>query len=308
MGKAPRPAAGKKGSLMLPYLDRIKAYYAALGYGEPYRWASFDHVPFTTLAKPLSEATIGIVTTAAPYQPDKGDQGPGAAYNGSAKFYEVYARNTSHFPDLRISHIAYDRDHTTAEDPGTYFPLRALNALQERGRIGAVARRFYGLPTNRSQRTTLDVDCVELVRRCREDAIDAALLVPNCPVCHQSVSLAARALEEVGVPTDISGCARDIVEHVGVPRLLFNDFPLGHSAGLPGDPASQEEIADLALGLLETAAAPRTSLQSPHAWPDDPNWRDSYSNPDKLTQDEIARRRKAFDQGKRDAKAVRDAS
>ncbi len=292
---------------MLPYLDRIKGYYAALGYGEPYRWASFDHVPFTPLAKPLSEAVIGIITTAVPYQPGKGDQGPGAPYNGSAKFFEVYSSDTASMPDLRISHIAYDRDHTTAEDPGTYFPLGALKALEASGRIGAVASRFHGLPTNRSQKTTIEVDCVELVRRCQEDAIDAALLVPNCPVCHQSASLAARALEDAGIPTVITGCARDIVEHVGVPRLLFNDFPLGNSAGLPGDPGSQEQVAELALGLLETATGPRTTMQSPLVWPGDPDWRDSYSNAAKLTPEEIAQRRRAFDQGKREAKAVRNA-
>jgi len=49
------------------------------------------------------------------------------------------------------------------------------------------------------------------------------------------VSLAARVLEAAGIPAVIMGCARDIVEHAGVPRLLFNNFPLGNGAGLPGD-------------------------------------------------------------------------
>ena len=226
----------------MAYLERIREYYLTLGYETPYRWAQFDDVPFSPLAKPLAQSTIGIVTTAAPYQPDKGEQGPGAAYNGAAKFFSVYAEKTDVEPDLRISHIAYDRAHTSAVDQGTYFPLRALTKLQAQGDIGAVAPRFYGLPTNRSQKTTIEVDCADLVALAKEDAIDAAILVPNCPVCHQSVSLAARALEEAGIPTVISGCAKDIVEHVGVPRLLFNNFPLGNGCGLPGDTTSQLEI------------------------------------------------------------------
>ena len=32
--------------------------------------------------------------------------------------------------------------------------------------------------------------------RCVADAADAAILVPNCPVCHQTVGLMARLLEE----------------------------------------------------------------------------------------------------------------
>ncbi len=289
----------------LAYLQRIRDYYAALGFGAPYIWAHFDDVPIARLAKPLSAATIGIVTTAAPFQPEKGDQGRGAAYNGLAKFYNVYSAPIAPEPDLRISHIAYDRDHTTAEDQGTYFPLRALKTLEEEGCIGRVAERFHGLPTNRSQKTTIDVDCVELVARCQDDGIDAAVLVPNCPVCHQSVSLAARALESVGIPTVIMGAARDIVEHVGVPRLLFSNLPLGNSAGLPNDPASQVLVARMAVVLLETET-PRTTVQSPLVWSGDPDWQSSYSNAAKLSAEEIARRRAEFDKGKADAKRVRE--
>ena len=51
----------------------------------------------------------------------------------------------------------------------------------------------------------------------------ADITLPNCPVCHQSVSIAARAAEAAGIPAVIMGCARDIVEHVGVSRFLLNN-------------------------------------------------------------------------------------
>ena len=73
----------------IPYMQRTRDYYIAIGYTTPYHWAHYNDAPFTKLAKPLAQARVAIVTTAAPYQPDKGDQGPGAAYNGSAKFYQV---------------------------------------------------------------------------------------------------------------------------------------------------------------------------------------------------------------------------
>jgi hypothetical protein len=89
----------------IPYMQRTRDYYIAIGYTTPYRWAHYNDAPLTRLAKPLSQARVAIVTTAAPFQPDKGDQGPGAAYNGSAKFYQVYDGDTSVDHDLRISHI-----------------------------------------------------------------------------------------------------------------------------------------------------------------------------------------------------------
>lgn len=292
----------------IDYLPRIRAYYQTLGYGAPYEWARCAEVPFHRLRKPLAQCRVALITTAAPYQPEKGDQGPGAAYNAAAKFYSVYSGDTARDPDLRISHVAIDRQHTTAEDPGSYFPLPALRRAASAGRIGAVAARFHGAPTNRSQRTTIDIDGPEIVVRCQADGVDAAILVPNCPVCHQTVTLVAQLLEASGISAVVMGSARDIVEHVGVPRLLFSDFPLGNAAGRPGDAASQDFTLDLALGLLESATAPRTTLTSPLHWHGKPDWHLDYANIDRLSPEEIARRRAEFDHGKRAAQQMRDAS
>lgn len=289
----------------LDYIPRIRAYYKALGYGKPYDWAQLDEVPFARLSKPLAQTRVGIVTTAAPYKMGAGDQGPGAPHNGMAKFFEVYAQSIEPEPDVRISHIAYDRVHTTALDRRTYFPLRALMALARDGVIGAVGSRFYGLPTNRSQRITTEVDGPALVALCRADGLDAVVLVPNCPVCHQSVALAAAQLEAAGIATVIMGCARDIVEHVGVPRLLFSNFPLGNAAGLPHDRASQVDTARMAVEMLETARAPRTTQQSPIEWSGEAGWQKDYSNADLLSRAEIKRRRAAFDTVKVEASAVK---
>lgn len=161
----------------IPYRERISTYYQTLGYGAPYRWAHYAEVPFAPLRKPLAESRIGLVTTAAPHQSDKGDQGPGAPYNGAAKFYRVYSGDTAQDHDLRISHIGYDRAHTTATDSNTWFPLPLLREVAKSGRIGELAPRFHGAPTNRSQRVTLEQDCPELLARLQEDDVDAAVLV-----------------------------------------------------------------------------------------------------------------------------------
>jgi hypothetical protein len=290
----------------VPYMQRVRDYYQGLGYGAPYRWAHYAAVPFQPLVKPLSECRVTLVTTAAPYQPDKGEQGPGAAYNAAAKFYRVYSGDTAIDHDLRIAHVAYDRVHTTAEDSGTWFPLPQLRQRSASGRIGSLAPRFHGVPTNRSQRTTLLQDAPELLARCRADRADAAILVPNCPVCHQTVSLVARHLEANGIASVVIGCAKDIVEYVGVPRFLFSDFPLGNSAGRPRDAESQALTLDLALRLLEAAPAARTTVQSPLRWSEDPSWKLDYANLERLSADEIARRRAEFDRQKEIARTVRD--
>ena len=246
----------------IEYIARTRAWYLALGYPEPYRWAQADTVVLSKPRKPLPECRLGIITTAAPFRADAGDQGPGAPYNGKAKFFDVYAASTHAPPRLGISHVAIDRAHTTAEDTASFFPLAAYQRAVARGELGAVADRFYGLPTDRSVRRTLDTYAQDLLALCREDAVDVAALVPNCPVCHQSASLVANVLEHAGIATVILGCALDIVEHVGAPRLLFSDLPLGNAAGPPHDAAAQDDIAQRSLALLRDANTARTTWHS----------------------------------------------
>jgi hypothetical protein len=163
----------------IPYRRRISTYYQTLGYGQPYRWAQYTDVPFTPLRKPLSDSRLALITTAAPYQPDKGDQGPGAPYNSAAKFYKVYTQSIEGEPDTRISHIGIDRKHTTAEDCNTWFPLKQLKRLAAEGRVKDLAPEFIGAPTNRSQKVTIEQDCVDILAHCRRMAVDAAVLVAN---------------------------------------------------------------------------------------------------------------------------------
>ena len=292
----------------IPYMARTREYYAAIGYTTPYRWAHYVEAPFQPLKKPLAQSRVALVTTAAPFDPGKGDQGPGAKYNGGAKFYQVYDGDTSKTHDVRISHIAYDRVHTSAEDSGTWFPLQQLRRLAGVGRIGEVAPRFFGAPTNRSHRVTIDTDAPEILRRCRADGVDATVLVPNCPVCHQTISLVARHLEANGISTVVMGCAKDIVEHAAVPRFLFSDFPLGNSAGKPHDPDSQALTLELALRVLETAPGPQTTVQSPQRWSADAAWKRDYSNAAMLSPEELVRLRREFDAQKEIARGLRETA
>ena len=125
-------------------------------------------------------------------------------------------------------------------------------------------------------------------------------------MCHQTVSLIARYLEENGIPTVIMGCGKDIVEHVGAPRFLFSDFPLGNAAGKPNDVKSQAFTMELALKVLESAIGPRTTVQSPLLWSDDASWKLDFSNIEQMSDEEIARRRAEFDRNKQIAKERRE--
>ena len=106
------------------------------------------------------------------------------------------------------------------------------------------------------------------------------------------MSLAARHLESEGLPTVVLGSARDIVEHCGVPRFAFTDFPLGNPCGRPWDGDMQRAVVASALGLLERASAPRTTEKLPFAWDREDTeeaWKPRYLQVDPARRRELDR-------------------
>ncbi len=163
---------------MIPYIERTRTYYGTLGYPS-YVWAEFDQVPFTPLAKPVQDSKLVLISTAAPCKRELGDQGPGAPYNASAKFFQVYTTAIDPLPNLRISHLGYDRKHSRAEDPNSWLPIARLTEAAAADKLGSLADELIGVPTNRSQRVTLEQDAPAALDACLSQAADIALLVPS---------------------------------------------------------------------------------------------------------------------------------
>src|SRR5262245_51810445 len=103
-------------------------------------------------------------------------------------------------------------------------------------------------------------------------------------------------------------CAQAVVRHCGVPRFLVSDFPLGNSAGRPLDVESQALTLELALRVLESAPAARTTVQSPLRWSDDAAWKLDFSNLERMTPEQIAERRCEFDEIKTIARSKREVT
>ena len=179
------------------------------------------------------QCRVAIVTTAAPFQPDKGDQGAGAPYNAAAKFYTVYSGDTA--PRSGSAHLAcgdrspaYDRRGSRA----TYFPLAACAAPPRSGRVGE-ARAALSWRAHQSQPSHHARDRLSGTRRalrgrwrrCR----DPRRQLPGLP--SERSALRRERSSRHGIATVVMGCAKDIVEYVGVPRF---SSPISRSAMPPG--------------------------------------------------------------------------
>ncbi len=165
----------------ISYIDRTRNFYAAQGYPNPYRWAHHSDVPFTPLSKPLSESRITIITTASPFHSQDGSEEDVRESAGGShrEVKQVWSGETERTPDrLYTDDLAWDRENTHTDDVESFVPLAALRSLIGDGRIGSLAKRFHGVPTDYSQRRTLEQDAPEITARCHEEAVDIALLVP----------------------------------------------------------------------------------------------------------------------------------
>ena len=153
------------------YIDRTRAYYAALGYEKPYQYAHHTEVPFAPLPRPLAECRVALVTTASPWPEDASQQLKPFERRG------VWAGDAGQPPArLFTDNLAWDKESTHTRDVETFLPLRALQAHAAAGRIGSVGPRYYGVPTEYSQLRTLRQDAPAIAAMCREDGVDAVLL------------------------------------------------------------------------------------------------------------------------------------
>ncbi|MBI5946986.1 MAG: hypothetical protein HY875_02470 [Chloroflexi bacterium] len=158
--------------IFVSYIDKSRDYYEAQGYGNPYRWAYNTAAPFTPLPKPLADSRVGIVTTASLI--DDNDPGP----EPFSMPRVVYSAPVDPPPaSLYTMHRSWDKEATHTDDLGSFFPLQVMRDFAIEGRIAGVSARFYGVPTQYSQRQTIASDAPEILRLCREDGVDVALLV-----------------------------------------------------------------------------------------------------------------------------------
>ena len=149
------------------YMERTRRYYRALGYDNDYVWAHFDDVPLTPLAKPLAETRIGLVTTAGP---------PDLSNRDEKRRKQVWSGKVAAPPATFDTDLAWDKEATHTDDRETFLPIDAARALVEQGRIGGLAARFHGAPTDYSHSKTLEHDAPQILARLREDGVDAAVL------------------------------------------------------------------------------------------------------------------------------------
>lgn len=159
------------------YIDRTRDDYIRQGYDKAYEWAHFEDVPFARLDKPLSECRVGLIGTseiAVRYDPEtEEDPVVEEDFRGVYSFAadtpteKLYSRTRS-----------FDRFATHLDDVNAYYPVDRLREAVADGRVAGIPDRLYGCYNNYSKRKVMTEEAPKALAWCREDGIDALLMVP----------------------------------------------------------------------------------------------------------------------------------
>lgn len=158
--------------MTVEYMRAITERYRSLGYA-PYRWFQpADAPPWQPFAKPLSQASIGVLSTSGAYALGQ------VAYH--YKDDTSIRRIAADTPDarLRFSHITENYLVDPRRDPGCIVPLSALRKLAGEGVIGRLADQVLSCMGGvYSQRRVREEVAPALLAAFRAQQVDAALLV-----------------------------------------------------------------------------------------------------------------------------------
>ena len=153
--------------------------------------------------------------------------------------------------DLRFAARGYD-PAAVLSDNNSLLPIARLFEFESNGIIGQLNPVFWSFAGFIPDAARMVNELVpKMLERIARYQVQAALLIPASRLCHQSVSLLARAIELAGLPTMTLAVDQDVVESVRPPRAALYAGQLGSVAGLPNWPQHQRRVLDEALRLIE---------------------------------------------------------
>jgi hypothetical protein len=141
-----------------------------------FQWLINSEIPWTPLARPLSESTVALLSTCGLYCLDT--QLPFDAWNdaGDPSFREIHVDTPT--DRLRISHSHYEHAQVAA-DLNVALPIAHFRRLAEEGTIGRLHSWTYSFMGYLPESFQLSRKTApQVARRLSADGVHAAFLTP----------------------------------------------------------------------------------------------------------------------------------
>jgi hypothetical protein len=159
------------------YIDRTRDDYLRQGYDKSYAWAHFEDVPFRPLPKPLASCRVGLLGTSE--LAVRFDQALEQNPIDEEDFRGVYAIPADTPTEKFYSRtLSFDRNATHLDDVNAFYPIDRLREAVADRRVGSMPSRVLGAYNNYSQRKVLTQEAPKALAICREEGLDAIVMVP----------------------------------------------------------------------------------------------------------------------------------
>lgn len=218
-----------------------------------YPFAENSRAPFTPARRAITMTNLALIVSAGAYL-DGTEPFDTSAPDGDFTVREIPTDIS--LSDLRFAARGYDPAFVQ-QDGNVQVPLERLREFELNRIIGKVASAFWSFAGFIPDAARfVDESIPKLLERLARYDVQAALLIPASRLCHQSVALAARAIEQTGIPTMCLAVDRDVMEGARPPRAGYHDGRLGSVAGDPNWPEHQRRVLDEALRWIEPMGQP----------------------------------------------------
>lgn len=218
-----------------------------------YPFVENERAPFTPARRSLPMMNLALISSAGAYI-DGTDAFDVNAPDGDLTFREIPTEIEAR--DLKFAGRGYDPSFVT-QDLNCEVPLARLFEYESNRVIGQLNSAFWSfcgfIPDAAG---FVEATLPKLIDRLQHYEVQAALLIPASQLCHQTLGLAARAIEQAGIPTIILAVDRTAIERVRPPRGGYYQGQLGSVAGQPNWPQHQRRVLDEALRWLEPMGQP----------------------------------------------------
>ena len=211
------------------------------------------HAPFTPVRRSLPMLNLALISSAGAYI-DGTDPFDLTATDGDINFREIPVEVGAE--DLRYAAKGYDVKSVT-EDRNSQVPIDRLLEYQANAVIGKLNNVWWSLSSwIPNARKVADELAPKIAERLHRYEIQAALLIPASRLCHQTLGLIARGIEESGIPTMTISVDPVMTDRVRPPRTGYYNGDFGSVAGKPNWREYQLRILDESLRWTETFDQP----------------------------------------------------
>ena len=218
-----------------------------------YPFISNTHAPFTPLNRALPMLSLALISSAGAYI-DGTDPFDLDSRDGDLNFREMPVEVQPE--DLRYAAKGYD-PKAVMEDRNVQIPIERLTEYQANAVIGMLNNVWWSLSSwIPNARLVADELTPRLVERLHRYEVQAALLIPAGRLCHQTLGLVARGIEESGIPTMMISVDPVMTDRIRPPRTAYYNGEFGAVAGRPNWREYQLRVLDESIRWIETFDQP----------------------------------------------------